>query len=98
MVTTRRKRNPRRPPFADSTWATLAAAASEPPSFDPATLGGLPPPAQRLLARALPAGVTLSPMVELAMEGEIKLGGRWLGFTAEHAINADPIPLNTSVR
>ena len=89
MVETHRKRHPKRPTFADSTWATLAAeAAAELLPFDPATLDGLPPPARRFLARALPAGVPLSPMVELGMEGEIKLGGRWLGFTAEQILRA----------
>lgn len=73
---------------ADATWAALAARSTDatPPSFDPATLEELPPPAQRHLTRALPSGVTLSPLVELEMQGEIRLGDRWLGFTARQIL------------
>ena len=89
MATTQRGPQSKRPAFAELTWATLAAEpAAEPLGFDPTTLRGLPSPAQRFLARALPAGVRLSSRVELDMEGEIKLGGRWFGFTAEQILRA----------
>lgn len=75
--------------FADATWSALAAPEDdEPPLFDPTSLGDLPAPAQRLLARSLPAGVPLSRLVRLDMSGEIKLGGRWLGFTSQQILRA----------
>jgi hypothetical protein len=89
MATTQPGRQTKRPAFVESTRATLAAeVAADAPVFDPTTLRGLPAPAQRFLGRALPAGVRLSSMVELDMEGEIKLGGRWIGFTAEQILRA----------
>lgn len=89
MVTTQPRRQAKWPAFAESSWATLAPqAAAEPPVFDPTTLRGLPAPAQRFLGRAVPAGVRLSSTVQLDMEGEIKLGGRWIGFTAEQILRA----------
>ncbi|MGA9278258.1 DUF6544 family protein [Ilumatobacter sp.] len=75
--------------FADSTWSALAAPHDhEVDLFDPASLHDLPAPAQRLLSRALPANVALSPLVRLDMDGEIKLGGRWFGFTAQQILRA----------
>lgn len=76
--------------FADTTRATLASKPEAGPNltFDPATLDDLPAPARRLLNRALPPGVPLSSAVELTMEGEIKLGGRWLPFTADQILRA----------
>lgn len=76
--------------FADTTRATLASTPDAGPNltFDPATLDDLPAPARRLLNRALPPGVPLSSAVELTMEGEIKLGGRWLSFTADQILRA----------
>ncbi len=78
------------PVAADTTWAALASTVEDEPSppFDPATLDDLPAPARRLLTRALPAGTPLDTAVELTMEGEIKLGGRWLPFTAEQILRA----------
>ena len=79
----------RLPEVAERAWATLASAPIvEPGGFDPSTLVGLPPPAQRLLRRALPTGTALSSAVELSMEGRIRLGGRWLAFTADQLIRA----------
>lgn len=84
-----RTRHPTRADFADAAWTALARDGSdESTPFDPATLSGLPPPAQRYLSHALPDGVTLSPQVELHMQGEIKLGGRWLRFTAAQLLRA----------
>lgn len=76
--------------FAEATRATLVSMTDTGSKlvFDPATLDGLPPPAQRLLKRALPSGVPLSTTVELTMEGEIKLGGRWFPFTADQILRA----------
>ena len=77
------------PTFAERGWTALSDGSPvEPAAFDPATLAGLPPPAQRLLDRALPSGVALSTTVELSMEGEIELGGRWFPFTAEQILRA----------
>lgn len=89
MFTVTSTRYPKRPDFADSAWAELVAAAlADSPAFDPATLRDLPSPARRFLARALPAGVSLSSTVEIDMDGEIKLGGRWHRFTAEQILTA----------
>ncbi len=92
-IRTRRtkQRTSRRGPagFADTMWSELAApdgGAEE--VFDPTSLSDLPAPAQRLLSRSLPTGVPLSPVVRLEMDGEIKLGGRWLGFTAQQILRA----------
>lgn len=76
--------------FADTARATLASMLDPGPDlvFDPGTLDDLPAPARRLLNRALPPGVPLSSAVELTMEGEIKLGGRWLPFTADQILRA----------
>lgn len=75
------------PTIAERGWTALSEKSPvEPTAFDPATLADLPPPAQRLLGRALPGGVALSTTVELSMEGEIELGGRWFPFTAEQIL------------
>jgi hypothetical protein len=81
------------PAIAEHGWTALSKESPvespvEPAAFDPATLADLPPPAQRLLGRALPSGVALSATVELSMEGEIALGGRWFRFTAEQLLRA----------
>jgi hypothetical protein len=77
------------PAFAARGWTALAdGSPAEPTAFDPTTLADLPPPARRLLGRALPSGVALSTTVELSMEGEIELGGRWFPFTAEQILRA----------
>ncbi len=75
--------------FADATWAELASpTTTTPPRFDPATLSDLPAPAQRYLRGVLPDGVGLSSVVRLSMAGEIKLGGRWLPFSARQILRA----------
>ena len=92
MATIERKRRTAGPAltgFADATWAALATApAGAAQRFDPASLDGLPAPARRYLDWALPRGAPLSSRVELGMEGEIKLGGRWLRFTARQILRA----------
>lgn len=76
------------PGFVDAARTSLTAGAGDeaPQRFDPDTLEALPPPAQRYLANALPDGVALSSLVELEMDGTIKLGGRWLRFTAHQIL------------
>jgi hypothetical protein len=77
------------PAVAERGWTALSdRSPREPAAFDPATLRDLPPPAQRLLGRALPSGIALSETVELSMEGEIELGSRWFPFTAEQILRA----------
>jgi hypothetical protein len=77
------------PAVAERGWTALSDGwPGEPAVFDPATLTDLPSPAQRFLGRALPSGVALSGTVELSMEGEIELGGRWFRFTAEQILRA----------
>lgn len=77
------------PEFAAATWRLLEAGNSvDPPCFDAGTLEPLPPPAQRLLAAAVPGGSPLHTMVSLEMSGDIKLGGRWLPFTAVQILRA----------
>lgn len=87
MTTTGRRA--KLPAVAERGWRTLSDESPvEPAAFDPATRAGLPPPAQRLLGRALPSGVALSDTVELSMEGKIELGGRWFPFSAEQILRA----------
>ncbi len=89
MTVTRTDHRSTRPDIAVRGWEALSCGpATEPPRFDAATLAELPPPAQRLLGSALPSGVALSSSVELSMDGEIELGGRWLRFTAEQILKA----------
>ena len=77
------------PAVAERAWTALSdESTGEPAAFDPATLADLPPPAQRLLGRALPSGVALSTTAELSMQGEIRLGSRWFPFTAEQILRA----------
>lgn len=75
--------------FAHDTWAALEAHDSaRPQAFDTATVDGVPEPARRLLLRALPAGTPLYSIIYLNMSGEIKLGSRWLPFTARQILKA----------
>ncbi len=89
MSTNNIDRRVKLPAIAERGWTALSNEPPlEPATFDPAALAGLPPPAQRLLDRALPSGITLSTTVELSMDGEIELGGRWFPFTAEQILRA----------
>lgn len=75
--------------FAETARAALSAATEpELAVFDPETLAELPAAAQRLLGQALPPGVSLAMAVQLTMQGEIKLGGRWLPFNADQILRA----------
>ncbi len=72
---------------ADAAWARLAAPPSSPPApFDRSSLDGLPPPARRFLARALPAGGARGGPIVVTMEGDIRLGPRWLPFRARQVL------------
>ena len=76
-------------PDVERTWQLLTDHADpDPPPFDPATLADLPEPAARWLARAVPAGAPLHQVVELEMAGRIRLGSRWLPFTARQVLRA----------
>lgn len=78
--------------FAETMWRSLEANdgddGTDPARFDPDTLDGLPAPAQRLLAAALPDRTPLASVVILEMEGDIKLAGRWFPFTAQQILRA----------
>lgn len=89
MASNRTPRPRKLPALAERAWTALSDQSPvEPAAFDPATLADLPPPAQRLLGRALPSGVALSTTAELSMDGEIRLGSRWFPFTAEQILRA----------
>lgn len=76
-------------PLAETTRASLIAPRPERcPAFDPATTGDLPAPARRMLLRAIPVGAPLAAAIELTMTGELKLGRRWLPFTADQVLRA----------
>jgi len=73
----------------DQTWSNLLATGTDPVAeFDPLTLAGLPSPAIRWLTHAIPAGTSLSTVVQLTMEGEIRLNKPWLPFTADQVLHA----------
>lgn len=75
--------------FATATWVALEADHdAERERFDPDSLDGLPPPAQRLLSSALPTATPLDSVVQLEMTGDIKLAGKWLPFTAQQILRA----------
>ena len=75
--------------FADTTGNTLDTLADpRVESFDPTTLDALPPPARRLLSAAIPPDTPLRRVAHLEMDGEIKLAGRWLPFTACQILHA----------
>ncbi|WP_053004670.1 DUF6544 family protein [Kocuria sp. SM24M-10] len=68
-------------------WAALERTGSPaPPAAAPAALAGLPEPARRWLARAVPPGTPVWSMAELRMRGEIRLGGRWRAFSARQLL------------
>lgn len=79
------------PAGTDALWTQLA----RPPSaerplarFDPGSLASVPAPAARWLGRVLPEGVRLVEAVEISMEGKIRLGPRWMSFTAQQILRA----------
>ena len=73
----------------DDLWRELIHDGDPAPTpFDPATLADLPQPAARWLARVVPAGAPLRQVVELEMVGRIRLGSRWMPFTARQVLRA----------
>lgn len=62
-------------------WDRLSIGTTDPESFDPDMLAGLPEPARRWLGHAITVGTPLWNTVELRMEGQIRLGS-WRPFTA----------------
>ena len=57
-----------------------------PATFDPTTLGSLPPLARRYLSWAIAPATPLASAVQLQMHGTLKLGDRWHRFTGEEVI------------
>jgi hypothetical protein len=75
-----------------TTVRTLARAlhpADHLDAFDPDAILGLPEPARRWLTHAIEPGLPLVDAVELEMHGEVRLGNRWLRFTAIEALVPD---------
>ncbi|MDY7100840.1 MAG: DUF6544 family protein [Actinomycetota bacterium] len=85
----RRERSQRRPADADVVWRELTTeVAPAVERFDPATLRDLPDPARRFLGRVLPEGAPLAMATTLSQSGEIRLGKRWMPFTADQLLVA----------
>lgn len=80
----------RLPAGTERVWAQLGSndGRARPMAFDSRTLDSIPDPAARWLSRVLPEGVPLTDAVELSMEGEIRIGGRWMPFTARQRLRA----------
>jgi hypothetical protein len=57
-------------------------------TFDSDSVADLSPPARRYLRHAVAPGTPLARRVELTMDGQLRLGGRWLPFTAEETLTA----------
>lgn len=74
------------PRAAAADWAALSTPLTPPPPFDTTTLSQLPEPARRWLTHAVPSGAPAWSTAELRMHGQIRLGGRWRGFTARQVI------------
>lgn len=66
-------------------WNDLAEPADR-GIFRPERLAELPDPAKRYLAHAIRPGAKLAGSVQLAMEGTIRLGLKWLPFRAEQVL------------
>ncbi len=77
------------PSRAAAAWSELARHPTAPPQdFDPASLDDLPPPARRLLDRALPRHTPLGTAVHLGMAGRLRVDGQWLPFVGEEILRA----------
>lgn len=67
----------------------LQPAATHHGAFDPEAVTAYPEPARRWLTHAIEPGVQLVDAVELRMLGGIRLGRRWMRFTAVEALVPD---------
>ncbi len=77
------------PAQAATAWSELAHHPTAPPQdFDPTTLDELPPPARRLLDRALPRRTPLGTALRLDMAGRVRVDGRWYPFVGEEIVRA----------
>ncbi|WP_029601650.1 DUF6544 family protein [Halococcus hamelinensis] len=56
--------------------------------FDPDSIGELPKAARRYLRHAIAPATPLARRVELVMDGQLRLGDRWLSFDAEKTLAA----------
>ncbi|EMA56151.1 DUF6544 family protein [Halococcus thailandensis] len=56
--------------------------------FDSDSIADLPPAAERYLRHAIAPGTPLARRIELTMDGQLRLGGRWLPFTADETLAA----------
>ncbi|MEZ4434523.1 MAG: DUF6544 family protein [bacterium] len=63
---------------AEALWRAAKPAA--PLTFDAGALGALPEPARRYLGHAMAAGTAAPVAVRFGIDGEIKLGARWVPF------------------
>lgn len=77
---------PDRAPDPTEAWAQLEQPGPEPQTFDTDTIDHLPGPARRWLARVVPTGTLLEGAVRIEMDGEIRVGPRWLRFRAEQIL------------
>ena len=57
-------------------------------TFNPDSIDDLPPAARRYLRHAIAPGTPLARRVELTMDGQLRLGDRWLSFTADETLAA----------
>ncbi|EMA37753.1 DUF6544 family protein [Halococcus hamelinensis] len=67
---------------------TLRSERAADETFDPDSIADLPSAAERYLRHAIASGTPLARQVELTMDGEVRLGDRWLPFTAEETLAA----------
>ncbi len=78
------------PAGTEAMWQELAApTAAAPQRFSTDELADLPPPAARWLSHVLPEGTPLHRAVLIDMAGEIRIGPRWMPFTARQVLRAD---------
>jgi len=63
-----------------------SAKGAGPGVFDAGALGGLPEPARRYLGHAIASGAAAPAAVRFGIEGEIKLGARWVPFRGAQVI------------
>jgi len=64
-------------------WRSLEPPQPASETFTPALVAEQPEPVQRYFLHAIAPGTRLATSAELAMSGEIKLGDKWMPFTAQ---------------